>query len=126
MKLLEAISEDMMSHLIDLCREMLELEELPEINLIDDQPYIQGGDKRSFGVFHDNTIHVVTMDRHPIDVMRTFAHEITHWKQKQLGMDMDGNDGSETENEANAFAGVIMRKFGERYPDYFLNSLPDY
>lgn len=125
MKLFEAISEDMMTHLTDLCQEMLELEQLPEINLIDDRPFIQGGDKRSFGVFDGNTIHVITMGRHPVDVMRTLAHELTHWKQKQLDMDMDGNDGSETENEANAFAGVIMRKFGERYPDYFLNSLPN-
>lgn len=125
MKLFEAISENMVTHLIELCQEMLELEDLPEINIIEDQPYIQGGNKKSFGVFDGNTIHVVAKGRHPMDVMRTLAHEITHWKQKQLGMDMDGNDGSETENEANAFAGVILRKFGERYPDYFLNSLPD-
>lgn len=125
MKLFETISENMMTHILDLCKEMLDLEELPKINLLDDQPYIQGGDKKSFGVFDGNTIHVITMGRHPLDVVRTLAHEITHWKQKQLGMEMDGNDGSETENEANASAGIIMRKFGERYPDYFLNSLPD-
>jgi hypothetical protein len=124
MKLFEAISENMMTHILELCREMLDIEELPNINLIDDQPYIEGGEKRSFGVFDGNTIHVVTQDRHPVDVMRTLAHELTHWKQKQAGMDMNGEDGSEVENQANATAGVIMRKFGERYPDYFLNSLP--
>jgi hypothetical protein len=39
-------------------------------------------------------------------------------------MEMSGEDGSEAENQANSIAGIIMRRFGERYPDYFINSLP--
>jgi hypothetical protein len=37
---------------------------------------------------------------------------------------MDGSDGSDTENQANAVAGIIMRKFGQRYPQYFVDILP--
>lgn len=124
MKLFETISEHMMNHILKLCQEILDLENFPPINLVNDQPYIEGENKKSFGVFDGNTIHVITYGRHPIDVMRTLSHELTHWKQKQLNMELDGSDGSEIENQANSIAGIIMRKFGERYPDYFLNSLP--
>ena len=114
----------MMSHLLQLCQQELELDELPPINLIDDAPAIKSGNKNSFGEFDGTTVHVVTTDRHPLDVMRTLAHELSHWKQRLEGQEMDGEDGSDTENQANALAGVIMRRFGEKYPEYFINSLP--
>ena len=123
MKLREFINENMLSHLLQLCKKELEIDELPPIHLID-EPYIKGGEKKSFGEFDGKSIKVVIKDRHPMDVMRTLAHELTHWKQSLLNHDMDGNDGSETENAANAVAGIIMRHFGEEYPDYFINSLP--
>jgi len=125
MKLLEAISGDMVNHLIGLCQEELGLHNLPPFELIDDKQFIHSGSKKSFGEFDGTGIKVVSMGRHPMDVMRTLAHELTHWKQQQEGQHMDGSDGSDTENEANAMAGVIMRRFGERYPDYFIDSLPN-
>ena len=124
MKLLEAISGNMLSHLTELCQEILELDDLPPIEIIEDQPSVQSGEKHSFGVFDGHSIKVVSYKRHPMDVMRTLAHELTHWKQKQSGQELDGSDGSDVENEANSTAGIILRKFGERYPQYFLNSLP--
>ena len=125
MKLFEAISGDMVNHLIALCRQELNLVDLPPIKFIIDQPFIRNVSKKSFGEFDGNCIKVVSMNRHPVDVMRTLAHEITHWKQQQVGQFMDGSDGSDTENEANAMAGIIMRKFGVRYPNYFINTLPN-
>jgi len=124
MKIKEAIQESMMSHLLQLCKQELELDELPPISLIDDAPAIKSGDKNSFGEFDGSTINVVTTGRHPLDVMRTLAHELSHWKQRLEGQEMDGEDGSDTENQANALAGIIMRRFGEKYPEYFINSLP--
>jgi hypothetical protein len=124
MKLLEAISGDMIIHLVELCQDELGLPEQPPYELVTDEPYIEGGGKKSFGEFDGNKIRVVTTGRHPMDIMRTLAHEIVHWKQMQTGMEMSGEDGSEAENQANAIAGIIMRRFGERYPDYFINSLP--
>jgi len=124
MKLLEAISGDMMSHILELCADELDLQDPPPYELIDDQPYVEGGGKKSFGEFDGQTIKVITQGRHPMDIMRTLAHEIVHWKQMQSGMQMSGEDGSEAENQANAIAGIIMRRFAERYPDYFINSLP--
>ena len=32
----------------------------------------------------------------------------------------DGNDGSDIENEANAVAGIIMRKYGKLHPEIYL------
>lgn len=121
MKLREAIQEHMITHLLTLCKRELNLEEMPEIRMID-TPTISGG--TSFGLFTNDRIEVVTKNRHPMDIMRTLAHEIVHWKQRLEGMEMDGSDGSEIENQANAIAGVIMRKFGQMYPQYFVDTLP--
>ena len=114
----------MVTHLLELCKVELELDQLPSIQLIDDVPSLQSGDKHSFGEFSDDSIKVITTGRHPVDVMRTLAHELTHWKQRVEGHELDGSDGSDTENGANSIAGIIMRKFAEKYPDYFIQSLP--
>jgi len=95
---------------------------LPPIELVDGEPTVGGG--TSFGEFDGEKIRVVTMKRHPMDVMRTLAHELVHWKQLVSGDELDGSDGSSIENEANALAGVIMRKFGKMYPDYFVQTMP--
>ena len=122
MKLREVVQEHMITHLLQLCKHELGLGEIPPISLLDTEPTIPGG--TSFGQFTDNGIEVVTKGRHPMDVMRTLAHELVHWKQRVEGLELDGSDGSETENQANAIAGVIMRKFGQMYPQYFVGTLP--
>jgi hypothetical protein len=124
MKIKEAIQEPMMSHLLDLCKNELNLDTLPRIILIDKKPFIKSGNRNSFGEFDGTSIKVITMNRHPMDVMRTLAHELTHWQQLLNGEKMDGSDGSDIENHANSMAGVILRKFGEQYPECFVNSLP--
>ena len=116
MKLNELLLEHMVDNLLELCKQELEIQELPPIKLVN-TPTV--GSNYSFGVFQDDTIQVVSKDRHPIDVMRTLAHELVHWKQRIEGQNMDGNDGSDTENQANAIAGIIMRRFGKAYPECF-------
>lgn len=120
MKLKEVMLQHMVTHLLDLCKHELQLSTIPEIQLVD-EPTVGGG--TSFGEFNGG-IRVATLGRHPMDVMRTLAHELVHWKQDTIGAEMDGNDGSKTENDANAIAGIIMRKFGKMYPEYFIQSLP--
>lgn len=122
MKIREAVVEPMITHLLRLCKSELGINELPEITLISKEPTVGSG--TAFGEFDGNSIRVVTMNRHPMDVARTLAHELVHWKQMIVGDELDGADGSDTENEANATAGVIMRKFAKLYPDYFLEALP--
>jgi Zn-dependent peptidase ImmA (M78 family) len=53
--------------------------------------------------------------------MRTLAHELVHYKQDvehKIGPD-SGETGSPIENEANALAGQIMRRFDEENPELF-------
>jgi Zn-dependent peptidase ImmA (M78 family) len=123
MRIREAIQQHMMQYLLQLCQHELELDQLPPVEFVE-QPYIEGGGKKTFGVFDGKSIKVVVLGRHPMDVARTLAHELTHWKQQTTGSDMDGSDGSDAENQANAVAGIIMRKFSEQYPDCFTSSLP--
>lgn len=75
----------------------------------------------TFGTYAPDTDEIVIVkdNRHPIDVLRTLAHELVHHKQRQDGQILDGQDGSETENEANAKAGELMRKFRTVMPEIF-------
>ena len=68
-------------------------------------------------------IKVYAKDRATIDVCRSIAHELVHHKQNldgRIQQDNDGEDGSAIENEANAVAGVIIRKFGKLHPEVYL------
>lgn len=122
MKLKEIVLEHMVTELLEIVKYTLELDQLPKIVVLD-EPTIPG--QTSFGIFDSNSQSVVVaaQGRHPMDVLRTLAHELVHWKQKTLGYDLDGSDGSDTENEANAVAGQIMRTVGRLHPEYFLQSL---
>ena len=71
----------------------------------------------------DGYIVVYAKDRAIIDVMRSISHELTHHKQNLEGRltdpSKDGADGREIENEANAIAGVIIRKYGKLHPNIY-------
>ena len=76
----------------------------------------------TFGRF-ENDNEIITVDienRHPVDILRTLAHELVHYAQGTRGMlDADSwQTGSPEEDEANAEAGVIMRKFNTDFPQY--------
>jgi hypothetical protein len=122
MKLIEFVQDHMVTHLLSLCKSELNIQDLPPIELIDTDHTVGGS--TSFGLFDGEKIQVITLGRHQMDIMRTLAHELVHWKQQQEGMELNGEDGSEIENQANAIAAVIMRKFGKKYPHYFVSSLP--
>jgi cytidyltransferase-like protein len=91
----------------------------PKINIINSPTYSQ--ENHSFGGYipSEEKILVVVHNRNMADILRTLAHELVHHHQKLNGDELDGEDGSETENEANAKAGVIMRKFGRENPQIF-------
>lgn len=97
----------------------LKLKHLPKIKLLRD---VNTEHMASFGKFtnDDRIVHVDIENRHPNDVLRTLAHELTHYAQgKQDRLDADsGRTGSNIEDEANAEAGVIMREFNTKFPQY--------
>ena len=68
----------------------------------------------------DNKVKVLSKNRALPDIIRSIAHELVHHKQNQggelTGDKEEGEDGAPLENEANAKAGEIVRKFGKIYP----------
>jgi Zn-dependent peptidase ImmA (M78 family) len=98
----------------------LNLTQLPKIKF---QKNFSPQHHATFGYFDPDTDHIVIVvdNRHPMDVMRTLAHELVHYTQRinnQLA-DHSGETGSKHENQANAAAGVLMRDFGRQNPKYF-------
>jgi hypothetical protein len=107
--------------LLIICQEELELEHLPKIVWLSNK--IVNGEYHSFGSFnpHNDEIQVAITGRHPIDIMRTLAHELVHYRQRLDGRIKhdSGRTGSDIENEAHAVAGVIMRRFDNMHPEAF-------
>ncbi len=104
---------------LDFVSKELDLKELPVIELVDDKE--KAKERKSFGTYDGATIIVNIAGRHPDDIFRTLAHELVHHKQNGEGRikDDSGETGSEIENEANAVAGIILRKFNHAYPIVF-------
>lgn len=96
---------------IDFAKKELKLPSLPNIHFAGSEE----NKKDAFGHSQGNDITIRINDRHPIDVMRTIAHELTHYHQnlkKEKGEQF-------REDEANALAGRIMRKFDTSHPEVF-------
>jgi hypothetical protein len=109
---------------LPIAMKVLEIKNLPKISF----KMTIGGDgiQSSFGQFmpEKNMILVGVHGRHPVDVLRTLAHELVHYKQ-HLNNELDHNSGvtgSDEENGANAQAGVIMRLYNRKHPDAITNS----
>ena len=105
---------------IEFAASELELDELPDIDLQDGNAI--SVKHRSFGGYGNKHITVTLSNRHVNDVCRTIAHEMVHFKQDlnhELDGDNPGETGSPQENEANALAAVIMRKWGQKHPNLF-------
>lgn len=124
--LMEGMSkQDTFSILLDFIRfaaEHLELEKLPKFDFkFDNERSVKHS---SFGGYSPDAKHITitVVNRHIMDVCRTLAHELVHFKQ-DLANDLDdpdaGSTGSPQENEANAEAAVIMRNWGKLHPELF-------
>jgi hypothetical protein len=72
----------------------------------------------------EGSIKIYAKDRAIIDVCRSIAHELVHHTQfldgRLLDAVKDGEDGSPIENEANAVAGIIIRKWGKLHPEIYI------
>ena len=104
---------------LPIIKHELKLTKLPKIRLVSQ---INAGNQPTFGLYQQeiNTLEVVKKNRHPVDILRTLAHELVHYKQDledQLGPH-SGETGSDIEDQAHAMAGVIMRHINKKYPHY--------
>lgn len=115
----------MLSKFFPIVMRKLELKGLPKIDL--DRTIKVSNERSTFGGYDPNSksIRLAMNGRHPNDFLRTLAHELVHYNQDLHGMlqPNSGKTGSDQENEANAVAGVVMRMFNERYPEY-INAKP--
>ena len=110
-----------LNHFVGFACHHLGISHPPKIHLIHDKKEAQK--QKSFGGYHPESkaIYVNTAGRHPVDVMRTLAHELVHYRQDINGEleDGAGETGTPQENEANAEAAIIMRNWGKKHPDLF-------
>jgi len=115
---------EMFKDFLPVAMEVLDLDGLPKMQFA---PDLNTGEQPSFGAYvpGENMLLVALKNRHPVDILRTVAHELVHYKQDQQGelTDTSGETGSLHENQAHEIAGVIMRNFNKRYPNY-LRSKP--
>lgn len=127
-QLKEEISRKQLAPMLDsfvaFASDKLGLKSLPNIRYKNDED-----DYNSFAAYNplSNELSISTMNRHPMDIFRSVAHELVHHKQNEdgkLGKDIakEGETGSDIENEANSEAGKIMRWFAKANPDMFNHS----
>lgn len=122
--LMEGMSKkDTFSTLLEFIRfaaEHLDLDKLPKFDFkFDTGTSVK---HKSFGGYGNYHITITVVNRHIMDVCRTLAHELVHFKQDlndQLNGDNPGATGSPQENEANAEAAIIMRNWGKKHPELF-------
>ena len=115
----DATLPDMLEVFLPFVKEKLELDGFPTIRLekeiIDDR-------QPTFGKFvnEEHTIYLAINNRHPLDIIRTLAHELVHFRQDSRDEldDMSGETGSPAENQANELAGVVMRDFNKANPKF--------
>lgn len=110
---------DMFNKFLPLAMHYLKLKRLPKIMF---QTSIHDEQQPTFGryVNGENVLYVALSNRHPVDILRTVAHELQHYKQdtEHKLHDDSGSTGSPEENEAHAMAGIVMRHFNKRYPEF--------
>ena len=115
---------EMFKKFLPLAMEVLEVDSLPKMQFVAE---LNTGEQPSFGMYvpDENMLAVALVNRHPVDILRTVAHELVHYKQNMNGelTPNSGETGSPHENQAHEIAGVIMRNFNKRYPEY-LKSKP--
>lgn len=102
-----SVSMNHLNMFIKFAAKELGLKTLPKMHFVGSSE----NKNHAFGHTNKKDVYVRITDRHPIDIMRTIAHELMHCKQKS-GVKFK-------EDEANAMAGRIMRKFDNTYPEVF-------
>ena len=119
-KSIKKINESVIDDFIEFGKKELSLDDDFRVNLTSN-----GDDIETLASYDmiDNEINVLTKDRAEADIIRSIAHEMVHHKQNERG-DLRGNpeegeDGSPWEDEANAKAGVLVRRFGKINPEIY-------
>jgi hypothetical protein len=114
----------MFEKFLPIAMHFIQLKSLPKMKF---EAHIHDDIQPTFGKYENgvHVLYVALMNRHPNDILRTVAHELVHYKQdtEHELHDQSGATGSPHENQAHAVAGIVMRHFNKKYPEY-LNSKP--
>ena len=79
-------------------------------------------DKMTTGSRLPNYIKVLCQNRMTRDIFRTIAHEWVHEHQHSIEKRKIGHDiGGSNEDEANAYAGQLVKIFEKKHPEYVEN-----
>jgi hypothetical protein len=112
---------DMLRVMLPMAMKVLKLDFLPRIHLMKN---VEDETQPTFGQYVQGEyfIHLAINNRHPNDVLRSLAHELTHFKQdiNDELVPTSGSTGSPSENEAHATAGIIMREVNKAHPEFLL------
>jgi hypothetical protein len=108
--------EEKLDDFVQFACDHLKLQDTPKIMLVQVRD-----DNMTTANYCPNSknIKVYAKGRALFDVARSIAHELVHHKQNVNGEELDGETGSDCENEANATAGQIIRLYGKKNPDFY-------
>ena len=108
--------EEKLDDFVQFACDHLKLQDTPKIELVQ----VRDGNMTTAN-YCPNTknIKVYAKGRALFDVARSLAHELVHHKQNGNGEELNGETGSDCENEANATAGQIIRLYGKKNPDFY-------
>ena len=108
--------EEKLDDFVQFACDHLKLQDTPKIELVQVRD-----DNMTTANYCPNTknIKVYAKGRALFDVARSLAHELVHHKQNMNGEELNGETGSDCENQANVTAGQIIRLYGKKNPDFY-------
>ena len=108
--------EEKLDDFVQFACDHLKLQDTPKIMLVQVRD-----DNMTTANYCPNSknIKVYAKGRALFDVARSIAHELVHHKQNMNGEELNGDTGSDCENEANATAGQIIRLYGQKNPNFY-------
>ena len=114
------LMEDKIDDFVDFVRDDLELDDNFTVDITNDSDDVET--LASYDI-NNNEVTVLGKDRALPDIIRSVAHELVHHKQNErgelTGRQEEGEDGSPWEDEANAKAGELVRKYGRENPEIY-------
>ena len=114
------LMEDKIDDFVDFVSGDLELEDNFTVDITNDSDDVET--LASYDI-NNNEVTVLGKDRALPDIIRSVAHELVHHKQNErgelTGRQEEGEDGSPWEDEANAKAGELVRKYGRENPEIY-------
>ena len=114
------LSEDKIDDFVDFVTGDLDLDNDFTVNITNDSDDVET--LASYDI-NNHEVTVLGKNRSLPDIIRSVAHELVHHKQNKegelTGSKEEGEDGSPWEDEANAKAGEIVRKYGRINPGIY-------